>query len=397
MAQALAARGHSVTLLVPPWGNPADVGHAGEAAGLQVVHVALPPRLPLLFQAWLTLRLVRQALALRPDVIHCFKPKAYSGLACSLLWWLRRLRPKLRAGLRLVVDVDENTAAAYSPPQRWGFGWQERWGLAHADAVVAASRGLVNLIEEMGIPPDRIFYAPSGVRPLAVQAGPGSISAEAEHPVDTEHPAGTEHPVGTEHRASTGQVVRMLWELDDAAIVLLYTDFFEFRLERIVEILRRAVAQVPHLKLLVLGEGALGEESELDELLTGAGLSENAVFTGWVEAEHLPGYFAAADAAIFPCNDTWLNRVQHPAKLVDVLAAGLPVVADAVGQNAEYIADGVSGLLVPPEDDAALAEAMVRLLHDAKLRARLGTAAARRVQEHLAWSKLAEQVERAYR
>jgi glycosyltransferase involved in cell wall biosynthesis len=149
--------------------------------------------------------------------------------------------------------------------------------------------------------------------------------------------------------------------------------------------------------LLVLGEGPLGEESELDELLAGAGLSEYAVFTGWVEAEHLPGYLAAADAAIFPCDDTLLNRVRHPAKLVDLLAAGLPVVADAVGQNAEYIADGDSGLLVPPEDDAALAEAIVRLLRDAELRARLGTAAARRVQEHLAWSKLAEQVERAYR
>jgi glycosyltransferase involved in cell wall biosynthesis len=121
------------------------------------------------------------------------------------------------------------------------------------------------------------------------------------------------------------------------------------------------------------------------------------VFTGWVEAEHLSGYFAAADAAIFPCDDTLLNRVRHPAKLVDVLAAGLPVVADAVGQNAEYIADGASGLLVPAEDDAALAEAMVRLLQDAELRARLGTAAARRVQEHFDWSELAEQVERAYR
>src|SRR5574341_263560 len=83
MAQALAARGHSVTLLVPPWADPADAGRAREAAGLRVVHVALPPKLPLLFQAWLTLRLARQALALRPEVVHCFKSKAYSGLACS--------------------------------------------------------------------------------------------------------------------------------------------------------------------------------------------------------------------------------------------------------------------------------------------------------------------------
>jgi glycosyltransferase involved in cell wall biosynthesis len=375
MAQALAGRGHSVTLMAPPWDDPADVGRTLETAGLRVAHVALPPKLPLLYDAWLALRLVRQALALRPDVIHCIRPNTNSGLACSLLGWLR---PRLHSGPRLVVDVDEN-ATRYAPGQEPGFTWHERWGLARADAVVAASRGFAHLIEEMGVPPDRILYVPSGVLPPADPAGPGSVPAEAGEP------------------AGTGQVVRMLWELEDAAIVLLYADFNTFRLERIVEIVRRAVAQVPHLKLLVLGEGPLGEESELDELLTEARLSEYAVFTGWVETERLPGYFAAADAAIFPCDDTLLNRIRHPVKLVDLLAAGLPVVADAVGQNAEYIADGDSGLLVPAEDDAALAGAVVHLLQDAGLRARLGRAAARRVQQQLAWSKLADQVERAYR
>jgi glycosyltransferase involved in cell wall biosynthesis len=101
--------------------------------------------------------------------------------------------------------------------------------------------------------------------------------------------------------------------------------------------------------------------------------------------------------AIFPTDDRLLNRTWCPAKLADLLAAGLAVVADAVGQNAEYITDGTSGLLVPPEDDAAFGKAVVSLLKDAELRARLGTGAVRRMEEHFAWSKLAEQVERAYR
>ena len=64
MAKALVSRGHSVTLLVPPWDHPADAGREWEEDGVQVVNLPLPPRLPLLFHGALALRLVQHALAL---------------------------------------------------------------------------------------------------------------------------------------------------------------------------------------------------------------------------------------------------------------------------------------------------------------------------------------------
>jgi glycosyltransferase involved in cell wall biosynthesis len=367
MAKALVARGHGVTLLIPPWDHPADAGREWEEDGVRVVNLPLPLRLPLFFHLALALRLVRLALALRPDVVHCFKPKAYSGLAHFILWWLCRLG---LAHLRLVVDEDDweqawNDLAPYSRAQRRVFVWQERWGLTHADAVVVASRELMRLVAGMGVPPGRIFYVPNGIRPL---------------PGDAPHP----------------QAARMLWELDDALVILLYTRFFEFTLERVVEVLRRVVAQEPRAKLLIVGEGLFSEEADLDDLLANARLSEHAVFTSWVEFEHLPDYFAAADVAIFPYDDTLVNRTKCSAKLVDLLTAGLPVVANAVGQNAEYIADGESGLLVPPADDAAFADAVLRLLADAGLRSRLGAAAARRMHDCFDWQHLAAEVEKAY-
>jgi glycosyltransferase involved in cell wall biosynthesis len=367
MAKALVARGHGVTLLIPPWDYPADAGREWEEDGVRIVNTSLPPRLPLVFHGALALWLVRRALALRPDVVHCFKPKAYSGLAHFILWWLRRLG---LAHIRLVVDEDDweqawNDLAPYSHAQRRVFAWQEHWGLTHADAVVVASRELMRLVEGVGVPPGRIFYVPNGIRHL---------SGDGHH----------------------SQAVRMLWELDDALVVLLYTRFFEFTLERVVEVLRRVVAQEPRAKLLIVGEGLFSEESDLDDLLTEARLAEHAVFTSWVEFERLPDYFAAADVAIFPYDDTLVNRTKCSAKLTDLLAAGLPVVANAVGQNAEYIADGESGLLVPPEDDAAFADAVLRLLADADLRSRLGAAATRRMRECFDWQHLAAEVEKAY-
>jgi glycosyltransferase involved in cell wall biosynthesis len=377
MAKALVARGHFVTLLIPPWDNPSDAGREWEEDSVRVVNLPLPSRLPLIFHALLVFRLVRRALALRPDVVHCFKPKAYAGLAHFVLWWLRRLQ--LARDIQLVVDEDDweqawNAVETYSPVQKRFFTWQERWGLTHADAVVVASRGLGDLVQKLGVPLGQIFYVPNGVRP--------SLAAEAD---------------ADQTPADRARAVRMLWELDDAMVILLYTRFFEFRLERVVEVLRQVVAREPRAKLLVVGEGLFGEESDLDELLDTAGLSDNAAFTGWVETKRLPDYYRASDLAVFPYDDTLINRTKCSVKLIDLLAAGLPVVADAVGQNTEYVVDTESGLLVGPGDDAALAGAILRLLADLDLRARLGAAAARRMRGRFAWEGLVEGVERAYR
>jgi glycosyltransferase involved in cell wall biosynthesis len=148
--------------------------------------------------------------------------------------------------------------------------------------------------------------------------------------------------------------------------------------------------------LLIVGEGLFGEESDLDDMIEAAGLSEYAVFTGWVEGDRLPGYFAASDVAIFPYDDTPINRAKCSTKLADLLTGGVAVVADDVGQNSEYIVTGETGLLVPPGNDAAFGDAAVRLLADPDLRARLGTAAARRMREYFEWDKLVEEVEKAY-
>jgi glycosyltransferase involved in cell wall biosynthesis len=91
-----------------------------------------------------------------------------------------------------------------------------------------------------------------------------------------------------------------------------------------------------------------------------------------------------------------LNRTKCSVKLISLLAAGLPVVADAVGQNCEYIESGVSGLLVPAEDNDAFSKAIVTLLEEPELRKTLGQNAAQQMQVQYSWSNLAQIAERAY-
>lgn len=405
MARALAGRGHAVTVLLPPWQNPEDSGRCWEEVGVRVENVSLPPRVPGLFHLLTTCRLARRALALRADAVHLFKPKAYSGL---VHWLLARL-PRARRP-RLVVDADDwegrggwNEIGGYTPAQRRFFAWQERWGLTHADAVTVASRTLEGLVWALGVPPQRVFYVPNGVVEM------DEIGSEKQEA------GGTEYATRDTQRGARGEGQ----EADEqpptrhpAFCILLYTRFFEFPVSRAVDVLLRVRERIPEARLLVVGEGLFGEEEELFRLAIQSGLTitdrsvpsahpvsrltSDVTYAGWVPTGVLPAHFALADLAIYPFDDTLVNRAKCAVKLIDLLSAGMPVVAEAVGQNREYIRHGETGWLVEPGDVDAFAEAVVRLLMDAELRERLGRAAARDVRERFAWARLVATVERAY-
>ena len=144
-------------------------------------------------------------------------------------------------------------------------------------------------------------------------------------------------------------------------------------------------------RLLVVGSGLFPEDdARFDRLVIEHGLEKHILRAGWVPEQELPDHFGAADVALYPLEDTLLNRAKCPAKLVELLAAGVPVVADRVGQALEYVADGETGLLVPPGDEEAMAEAAQRLLRDGTLRHRIATAAESDVRTRFDWGVLAE-------
>jgi len=241
--------------------------------------------------------------------------------------------------------------------------------LTHCDALTVASRALESIVWSMGVPSDRVFCVPNGVQKKQDAGGKGQEARSR-----------------TQDARSKRQY---LPPPISCSCILLYTRFFEFAVERVIEILRLVLAQVPQAKLLVVGKGLFGEEKQL--------LALAVDYVGWVRLEELPRYFAAADVAIYPYDDTLINRTKCSVKLIDLLAAGLPVVADDVGQNGVYIEHGVSGFLVEPGDTAAFAAAVVRLLRDRGLRERLAEGAQRRVRQHFTWDRLADSVEAAYR
>lgn len=363
LAQALTRRGHEVRLILPPWSYPEESGRAWDQDGVQIINVQIAPR------ALIPLRLISAVRQFQPDVAHVFKPKAYAGLAQWLLWQQRRVS---RGGARLVLDEDDwegaggwNEREPYSAMQKRFFASQEQWGLCHADAVTVASRALETMVWGVGVRPERVIYVPNGVNPL---------------------------PTATESRSET----RARLGLGDALTVLLYTRFFEFDLERLGAVLTEVFARVSGAKLLLVGQGLFGEEKRFFKIAQERGWRERIVYVGWVEMDKLRGLFAAADAAIYPFDDTLINRTKAAVKLMDLLACGVPVVADAVGQIREYIVNGETGLLVAPGDTNEFALRVVELLTSPETRAAIGACAAVRLAREYDWTVLAEQVENVY-
>jgi glycosyltransferase involved in cell wall biosynthesis len=125
-----------------------------------------------------------------------------------------------------------------------------------------------------------------------------------------------------------------------------------------------------------------GEEWELARRLSGVEVA------GWTEPQFLPALFAGQELAIVPWADTLPNRARCSAKVLELMAAGLPIVASEVGELPTMLAG--CGLVVPPGDHMAFAEAILALLAEPEHANRLG--AAGRVPEPpitgIAWPKL---------
>ena len=152
------------------------------------------------------------------------------------------------------------------------------------------------------------------------------------------------------------------------------------------------------LTALVVGGGAEGERSRwnaeqrrLDTLRCELGVAEAVRFAGAQPQERLPLYYAAADIVTMPSHYESFGMAA-----LEGLACGRPVVATSAGGPATILEESVSGLLTPPDNHAALAARLERLLADDRLRAEMGAAARERARR-FGWPSVASQIMQVYR
>lgn len=149
--------------------------------------------------------------------------------------------------------------------------------------------------------------------------------------------------------------------------------------EDLFEAMAHIAGSVPGAVVKVVGDGPMRGALEA----MAEPLGDKVVFLG--ERRDVPDLLAAADLLVLPS----LSEA-YPTVLLEAAMARLPAVATDVGGSGEIVADGVTGLVVPPRAPAALAEAIIRILGDDGLARALGGAARARAEQHFVVERQAE-------
>jgi glycosyltransferase involved in cell wall biosynthesis len=348
LAAELQRRGHEVRIIVVPYDNPVFSGVVDKVQGVVVENVRVDCS---------PLARVKHVLkALRTfdaDLVHIFKPKGYAGLvAFGLLAQGRR---------NLILDCDDwegwggwNEVADHSWFLKEFIDIQERSLVRFVPAVTVASRVLDDRAKSLG--QKNISYLPNCFPDANL-------------------------PLFDSCTLTTDRGRKLSMALPGVPIVLYAGHFnpaddIEFVCIGMKQVLADSTAA-----FVLVGDGP--ELQKARAMYTG---SNRVRFLGRLPYEEYVAVVHAADVAIFPYPQNAVYRAKCSARIIDFMAAGKAVVTTEVGQNSEYIRNGVTGVLVPPNDTPAFSKAVLTLLANQAEREELGKRAASAVREQFLWS-----------
>ncbi len=281
----------------------------------------------------------------------------------DLLHSLHYTRP-LRVNCRSVVTFHDMTFFLFphlhTRSKRIFFPWMIRYSAKTADALIADSESTrQDAIHILGLDPKKIRTVPLGVRP--------------------------------EFAPNQDQVlksaVRARYNLPDH--FLLFVGLIEPRknLPLLLRSYRRVIQQNNPIPLVLVGRKGWMYEQVLD-MIANWGLKEQILMTGYVPPDDLPIVYNLADIFIYP---SLYEGFGLPP--LEALACGTPVITTAVSSMPEHV--GQAGLLVPPDDEDALTQAIIRLLNDQELKSRLSILGPQQAAQ-FTWTRTARETLQVY-
>ncbi len=159
--------------------------------------------------------------------------------------------------------------------------------------------------------------------------------------------------------------------------------------ELLIDAFAMALEHVEGLRLCLIGDGLTRRACE--ERVQHHGIAGAVEFTGWISRERVLEYLAEADigVAFYLTLETFYF---DPVKVIEYMAAGLAVIASSQGSIARTVDHGKDGLLVPPNNVNALAEAITTLASDAALCERFGEVAREKIARNQSWEVVAGKI-----
>src|SRR5690606_4017656 len=160
-----------------------------------------------------------------------------------------------------------------------------------------------------------------------------------------------------------------------------------------IEYLLGALTSLPHVHALLIGGGYQREHYE--ELARKLGVADRAHFLGQLPDEEMIAHLHAADIFVLPSH---MNSEAYGLSMVEAMASGLPAICCDLPTGVPWVNQhGVTGLVVPPADQRALAEAIAELLSDQQKRLSMAEAATRRAHEEMSAERMCQRLDEVYR
>lgn len=299
-------------------------------------------------------RLARDLRAAQVDIVHAYN---FYGNVFAV--------PAARlAGVPVVVASIRDMGVYLDAAQRR----VQRWACRFADRILVNAGAIKRWLVQDGYDGDRIDVIPNGI----------DLRRFSEPSPD----------------ASTR---RSLGLADDAPLVLVVSRLVPRKgIEHFLEAASRVGSRVPDARFVIVGEPAApagdaspGYLAELERHADRVGVRGKVIFTGL--RRDVASLMAEATVSVLPSLSEGLSNV-----LLESMATGAPVVATRVGGAPDVVQDGTTGLLVPPGSPAELARAILTMIEQPRLAARLGAAGRRVVAARFSIDRMVEATERAY-
>jgi glycosyltransferase involved in cell wall biosynthesis len=233
----------------------------------------------------------------------------------------------------------------------------ERFVYARARLVNAVTEGIrENLIAEKGLPPEKVTMLPNGVDP------------EIYRPLPPD------------------EILKARLGLAGRKIVLFAGNHgYAHALENVLECARRFDRDNSCVHFLFIGDGS--EKRRLVALARSLGLG-NVTFLDPVSPEEIPRFLSIAECGLSTLRDIPLFEGNRPAKTASIMACGKPIIFAGRGEGARLIEAAHAGIVVPPENPAALASAIRDLIANPAAARDFGKSARTYAEKNLNWEPL---------
>jgi glycosyltransferase involved in cell wall biosynthesis len=332
----LRALGHRTLLVAHPAGELLQRAKEG------LDFIPLAPKTEMdLSAAWRLSRLIKQ---LKPAIVHAHDPHgvAMAGMALSMSTQLAK--PPLVASRRVDFHLKGNRMS--------------RWKYRQVDCFICASEAIRQMLVADGVPPERAVTVHEGIDLDRVDAAP---------------PAKLHEELWLPHHAPVvGNVAALVPHKGH---------------RHLIEAAAAVVRQVPDTRFVIAGDGELRQG--LERQIREHHLEKHVLLAGF--RPDVLSLHKAFDVFVMSSVTEGLGT-----SLLDAMACGKPIVATSTGGIPEVVIDGQTGILVPPRDHDAMAAAIVKLLKDPQLRARMGAAGLHRVRQKFSADRMVKDTLRVY-